>query len=313
MRLLPNPILPRWLVTRTCSQSVGNCLFQYFSIMKCMIPETLAETALPAVPLTIEGASVLHQMMRFRWPAWRTAQPQARASMLKEAREVLESMEQASDGRQSALYSLLGHKGDLLLVHFRRSFEELEQAQRELARLPFSDYLEPTSSYLSVVELGLYESTSKTYAGLAAKGVQPHSDEWNQEIEAALVRQRQAMAPRLWPEIPGAKYICFYPMDRRRGESANWYRESMSERQRMMHEHGMVGRRYAGEVRQIITGSIGFDDWEWGVDLFAEDPLVFKRLIYEMRFDEVSAVYALFGTFYIGLRTPASGLAALLS
>jgi len=80
----------------------------------------------------------------------------------------------------------------------------------------------------------------------------------------------------------------------------------------MMKEHGLIGRRYAGEVRQIITGSIGFDDWEWGVDLFADEPLVFKKLIYEMRFDEVSAVYALFGTFYVGLRVPASGLADFL-
>jgi len=220
--------------------------------------------------------------------------------------------EQASEGRQSAIYSLLGHKGDLLFLHFRRSFEELNQAQMELARLQLSDYLEPTTSYLSVIELGLYESTSKVYGALAARGVQPHSEEWNREIEDTLMRQRQAMASRLWPEIPAAKHICFYPMDRRRGESVNWYRESMADRQRMMHEHGMVGRRYAGEVRQIITGSIGFDDWEWGVDLFAEDPLVFKKLIYEMRFDEVSAVYALFGTFYIGLRTPASALASLL-
>jgi chlorite dismutase len=120
------------------------------------------------------------------------------------------------------------------------------------------------------------------------------------------------MAPRLWPEVPGAKYLCFYPMDRRRGESKNWYTETMSDRQRMMHEHGLVGRRYAGEVRQVITGSIGFDDWEWGVDLFAEDPLVFKKLIYEMRFDEVSAVYALFGTFYVGLRVPAADLGGIL-
>jgi chlorite dismutase len=101
-------------------------------------------------------------------------------------------------------------------------------------------------------------------------------------------------------------------MDRRRGESVNWYRESMADRQRMMAEHGLVGRRYAGEVRQIITGSIGFDDWEWGVDLFAADPLVFKRLIYEMRFDQVSALYALFGSFYIGLRVPAAELGTLL-
>ena len=101
-------------------------------------------------------------------------------------------------------------------------------------------------------------------------------------------------------------------MDRRRGEAKNWYQESMADRRHMMHEHGMIGRRYAGDVRQIITGSIGFDDWEWGVDLFAEDPLVFKRLIYEMRFDEVSAEYALFGSFYIGLRVPAAGIASAL-
>ena len=82
----------------------------------------------------------------------------------------------------------------------------------------------------------------------------------------------------------------------------------MAERQRQMHEHGMIGRRYAGDVKQIISGSIGFDDWEWGVDLFADDPLVFKKLIYEMRFDEVSAVYALFGAFYVGIRRPAAEL-----
>ena len=274
-----------------------------------MTPETIPATALPAVPLTVEGASVLHQMMRFKHSSWRALSAGEQSSILAEAASALEVLEQPNEGRQSALYSILGHKGDLMFVHFRRGFEELNQAERELARLRFSDYLEPATSYLSIIELGLYESTAKVYAGLAAKGVQPNSEEWKKEIEEVLERQRQAMAPRLWPEIPAAKYICFYPMDRRRGESVNWYTEPMADRQRMMHEHGMVGRRYAGEVRQIITGSIGFDDWEWGVDLFAEDPLVFKKLIYEMRFDYVSAVYALFGSFFVGLRVPAARLA----
>ena len=277
-----------------------------------MTPDTLAATAVPPVPLTVEGASVLHQMMRFRRPAWRALSPATRSTILAEATGTLTAMESPDNGRQSAIFSLLGHKGDLLLVHFRRSFEELSQAQTDVARLTFSDFLEPTTSYLSVVELGLYDSTTKVYADLVAKGIQPHSDEWKREIEATLDRQRQAMAPRLWPEIPPAKYICFYPMDRRRGESKNWYQEPMADRKQMMHEHGMIGRRYAGDVRQIITGSIGFDDWEWGVDLFAEDPLVFKKLIYEMRFDQVSAVYALFGTFYVGLRVPATGIASVL-
>ena len=264
--------------------------------MKCMTPETLAETALPAVPLTVEGASVLHQMMRFRWPAWRALADAERAVIAGEAAAVLASM------KDTAVYSLLGHKGDLMLVHFRKDFEELSRTELQIARLRLSDYLEPAHSYLSMVELGLYESTSKVYSELAAKGIQPHSEGWKRGIEEALERARTAMAPRLWPEIPPAKYLCFYPMDRRRGEHANWYTESMSERRRMMDEHGLVGRRYAGQVRQIITGSIGFDDWEWGVDLFADDPLVFKKLIYEMRFDQVSAVYALFGSFFVGVR-----------
>ena len=281
--------------------------------MVFMTPATVSETALPPVPLTVEGASVLHQMMRFRWTAWRALAPEQRGEILAQAVATLTAMEQPADGRQSAVFSLLGHKGDLMLLHFRRSFEELNQAELALARLRLNDYLEPVNSYLSMIELGLYESTSKIYADLASKGVQPNSDEWKAEIEAALQRQRQAMAPRLWPEIPPAKYLCFYPMDRRRGESVNWYTEPMADRKRMMHEHGMVGRRYAGEVKQIITGSIGFDDWEWGVDLFAEDPLVFKKLIYEMRFDYVSAVYALFGAFMVGLRIPAAHLPGLLA
>jgi chlorite dismutase len=280
--------------------------------MVFMTPETLTETALPPVPLTVEGASVLHQMMRFRWTAWRALPGERRDRILQEAVNTLGAMEQSVEGRQSAVFSLLGHKGDLLFLHFRRSFEEINQAELALARLCLSDYLEPVNSYLSIIELGLYESTTKIYTDLASKGVQPSSEEWKQEIEAVLQRQRQAMAPRLWPEIPPARYLCFYPMDRRRGEAVNWYTVPMADRKRMMHEHGLVGRRYAGEVRQIITGSIGFDDWEWGVDLFAEDPLVFKKLIYEMRFDHVSAVYALFGTFVVGLRVPAASLATLL-
>jgi chlorite dismutase len=277
-----------------------------------MTPATLPEIALPPVPLTVEGASVLHQMMRFKRTAWRALSDDQRAEILKEATRVLGAMQKPADGRQSGIFSLLGHKADLLFLHFRRSFEELNQAQVAVARLALSEYLEPVHSYLSVIELGLYESTSKTYGALAAKGIQPHTEEWNTGIAEALERARQAMAPRLWPEIPNAKYICFYPMDRRRGESKNWYQETMADRSRMMNEHGAIGRRYAGEVRQIITGSIGFDDWEWGVDLFAEDPLVFKKLIYEMRFDEVSAVYALFGTFYVGLRVKAEELAGIL-
>lgn len=252
-------------------------------------------------------------MLSLRRPAWRALAPEKRRALAGEAAAALAAMERAGEpGEQSALYFLLGHKGDLMLVHFRRDFARLNAAELCLKRLEFWDYLEETGSYLSIVELGLYESTAKVYASLAAGGLEPGAPEWDREIAAALERQREAMAPRLWPEIPDKRYLCFYPMDRRRGEAVNWYRVPFSDRQRMMHDHGLIGRRYAGEVKQIISGSIGFDDWEWGVDLFADDPLVFKKLIYEMRFDEVSAVYALFGKFYVGLRAAASDLPGML-
>ena len=273
-------------------------------------PQVAAE--IPAVPLTTEGYSVLHQMMRLRWTAWRALAAADRSAIAQEASDALSLVEKSSVG-QSALYSLIGHKGDLMLIHFRDSFADLNQAELALANLRLSDYLEPTTSYLSIIELGLYESTIKTYKALTERGIEPNSDEWKREIADTLARQKEAMRPRLYPEIPPHRYACFYPMDRRRGEDKNWYKLPIEERARQMNDHGLIGRRYAGEVKQIISGSIGFDDWEWGVDLFADEPLVFKKLIYEMRFDEVSAVYALFGHFYVGVRVQAAQLEKLLS
>jgi len=261
------------------------------------------------VPLTLEGASILHQMFRIRWQPWKGLAEERRREVLEEAARTFAGMEKA----QSALFSLLGHKGDLMLVHFRNSFEELNQAELCLAQLQLYEFLEPASSYLSVVELGLYESTVRLITSLEERGIVPGSPEWEQETEQALEQQRKAMAPRLWPEIPPRRYCCFYPMDKKRGENKNWYEVPIRDRQRLMHEHGLIGRKYAGSVKQIISGSIGFDDWEWGVDLFADDPLVFKKLIYEMRFDEASAAYALFGSFYVGLQFKAADLSTLFN
>ena len=272
-------------------------------------PQVSAE--IPAVPLTTEGYSVLHQMMRLRWSAWRALPAEEKSAIAQEASEALAAMEKHSPGT-SALYSLIGHKGDLMLIHFRSTFADLNQAEIQLANLRLSEYLEATTSYLSIIELGLYDSTLKIYKELMDQGIVPHSDQWKAEIECKLNRHREAMKPRLYPEIPANRYACFYPMDRRRGEEKNWYKLPIEERARQMNDHGLVGRRYAGEVRQIISGSIGFDDWEWGVDLFADEPVVFKKLIYEMRFDEVSAVYALFGQFYVGVRVAAEKLGNLL-
>src|SRR5271165_6214929 len=273
-------------------------------------PQVAAE--IPAVPLTTEGYSVLHQMMRLRWPAWRALPAAEKSAIAKEASDALAAMEKNSAG-QSALYSLIGHKGDLMLIHFRESFADLNQAELKLANLRLSDYLEPTTSYLSIIELGLYESTVKIYKELADQGIEPHSDQWKAEVVCKLNRHAEAMRPRLYPEIPPQRYACFYPMDRRRGEDKNWYKLPIEERARQMNEHGLIGRRYAGEVKQIISGSIGFDDWEWGVDLFADEPLVFKKLVYEMRFDEASARFGEFGRFWTGMQFSVAALPDFLA
>ncbi len=272
---------------------------------------TLAEFS--PVPLTLEGASVLHQFFRFDWAKWRSFADGGRKEMVEEFVTALRRLEQEPNGKvHTALFSQLGHKGDLILVHFRDSFDALNQVELDLAQTSFYDFLELKHSYVSVVELGLYESTRKTYEAAAAKGFAEHSPEWDGEIAEAMKRSVEAMRPRLWPSVPEAKYLCFYPMDRKRGQQVNWYTVPFADRQRMMHEHGLIGRRYGMQVKQIITGSIGMDDWEWGVDLFADDPVVFKKLIYEMRFDEVSAVYALFGQFFLGVRLPVAKLGGWL-
>jgi hydrogen peroxide-dependent heme synthase len=270
-------------------------------------------TEFPPVPLTLEGSHVLHQFFRFDWKAWRSFAEGERNRIGAEFAAALQRLERSSEGKvQSALFSELGHKGDLILIHFRDSLEALNQVELDLAQTALYDFLSPVHSYVSVVELGLYESTRKTYEAAEAKGHEQHSAGWNAEVAESLKRGAEAMKPRLFPSVPDTKYLCFYPMDRKRGEQVNWYTVPFAERQRMMHEHGMIGRRYGDQVKQIISGSIGYDDWEWGVDLFADDPVTFKKLIYEMRFDEVSAVYALFGQFFIGVRLPVSKLGGWL-
>ena len=270
----------------------------------------------PPFPLTLDGASLLHQMFRFDWPAWRRADPTTHKRALAEATSLLAPLEtHSSEGRpnQSALFAQIGHKGDLMLIHFRDSMEQLAEVQRNTARTELGSFLQPTHSYLSIVELGLYESSVKTYSVLGSEKIEPFGEEWERQIQEMVERQSAAMSSRLFPTIPETKYVSFYPMDKKRGEHVNWYSVPMADRARMMHEHGLIGRRFAGQVKQIISGSIGLDDWEWGVDLFSDNPGVFKKLIYEMRFDEASALYALFGAFYVGVRLPVAELASWLS
>jgi peroxiredoxin len=233
---------------------------------------------------TLEGWYALHDFRAIDWSTWRMLSTAERRRAEDELLSLLEQYRQSEEQRQGStvLYSVVGQKADFTFMHLRESLEELNELETAFNKTSFAQHTIPVYSYVSVVELSSY---------MAKPGVDPLEDP---EIVA-----------RLRPALPKAKHICFYPMNKRREGNDNWYMLSMEERRRMMRSHGMIGRNYAGRVKQIITGSVGLDDWEWGVTLFADDPLTFKKLVYEMRFDEVSARFGEFGSFYVGnLLTP---------
>jgi peroxiredoxin len=267
----------------------------------------------PNVPESLDSWSILHRMFRFDRRRFDALDARRRAEIEAEAVAALTSLAAEPDAAVGVA-QILGHKADLMLTHYAKSFDDLGAVQTRVDKLALRDYLEPVTSYVSILELGLYEATGKIHAELRDRGLKPHSDDWNAAFDAALAEQARSPrnAARLWAEIPRRRYVCFYPMDKKRGEAVNWYMLPYEERAALMLDHGKIGRSFHGLVTQVISGSIGFDDWEWGVDLYADDPLVFKKLIYEMRFDEASARYAGFGPFYTGLQFAIAALPEFL-
>jgi peroxiredoxin len=203
----------------------------------------------------------------------------------------------------SAAASLIGSAGDLMVLHFRQGLESLDAPGQRTKDWMAARGLSLSYSFLSVTEAGLYHVTAQLARDAVARGGKAGDDEYRAALAARAEAERVTphAQKRLYPQLPAdMPYVCFYPMSKRRAVGQNWYALSLDERSRLMQTHGLTGRRYAGRVLQVITGAIGFDAWEWGVTLFAKDPLDFKRLVTDMRFDEVSANYADFGTFYVG-------------
>lgn len=257
----------------------------------------------PNVPESLEGWWILHRMFVLDRRAWDALPEKRRNKYCGHAIDLIDHLKNTEHGDLS-LTQLVGSKGDLMLTHYARTFEGLSYAQTLIDKLELRDFMRPYSSYVSVLELGLYDATGKIHAELGDRGLPPQSPEWKAAFDELVRKQADTphVAPRLWARIPQRRYACFYPMNKRRGEVQNWYLLGFDARAKMMSEHGVVGRSYHGQVTQVISGSIGYDDYEWGVDLYADDPIVFKKLIYEMRFDEVSARYAEFGSFWSGLQ-----------
>jgi chlorite dismutase len=232
------------------------------------------------------------------------------------AREAIAFFEplHASEEADVSLAQMLGHKCDMMLTHYARTWDELAAVQTRFDKTELAEYLVPTTSYVSILELGLYDASAKIHAELRTRALKPYSPEWNAAFDKLLGDQElePRNAARLWAKVPPRRYVCFYPMDKKRGESVNWYTLPYADRAKLMLDHGKIGRSFHGLATQVISGSIGFDDFEWGVDLYADDPMVFKKLIAEMRFDEASAKYAEFGPFYTGVQFSVAELAAFL-
>jgi len=240
---------------------------------------------------TLEGWYCLHDFRTINWSSWKYISPDERTQAMDELAGFRLEWQQTEARKEgsSVLYGVVGQKADLVFMHLRETLEELEELKTAFNKSTLAEHTQAVHSYVSVVELSSY---------MAKPGVDPLED--------------PEIMTRLKPILPAAKHICFYPMNKRREGNDNWYMLSMEDRRTMMRSHGRIGRSYAGKVKQIITGSVGFDDWEWGVTLFADDPLQFKKLVYEMRFDEVSARYGDFGEFFVGNRLDAERLQALL-
>ncbi|MBI5505567.1 MAG: heme-dependent peroxidase [Deltaproteobacteria bacterium] len=270
------------------------------------MPEFVAVEASP----TIEGWYTLHEVYSLDWPRWRALSAAQRAVIAGQAREWLE--ETAAGRGDTKLYSVVTQKGDIMLCHYRDSPAALNQAELSLRQQPLFEFLSASYSYLSVIEVSLYEVQAMAARRLAERGLQQGTPEYDAALAEEMEKQKVRMNERLFRDIPPQRYICFYPMNKRRGEHVNWYALPLKDRRMMMRGHGVLGHKYADVVTQVIGGSTGLDDWEWGVSLHADDPLQFKKLIYEMRFDPASSWFAEFGPFYVGVRVDPDGVAALL-
>ena len=249
-------------------------------------------------PPTDEGWYALHDFRRIDWDAWREAPERECDRAIEDGIDHLEShlaVEDTEEG-SSALYSVLGHKADFLVVHLRPSTADIGAIERRFENTDFARFTERTTSFVSVTEASGYSEKARDYF---TGDLDEDSGLYNY------------IHSRLEPSIPEATHVCFYPMDKRRQPGQNWYDLPFEERAEHMDAHGEVGREYAG--KEMITGAIAIEDWEWGVTLWGDDLVDMKDLLYEMRFDPSTAQYADFGSFYVGRRFPPEDLPALLA
>ena len=264
-------------------------------------------------PETIEGWYASHHILRFakdKPDAARIGRLAANASALSQegpSTKRKPAKKVAAIPGWTCFVGLIGSTADLMVIHFRESLDAIGSAEDAFAGTELARGTERLYSFLSVTEAGLYHITAELARAAEARGGKVGDAEYARTLAGRVKAERDSehVRRRLYPERPATMpYVCFYPMSKRRDSGQNWYGLTLDERSRLMQAHGLTGRRYTGKIQQVITGAIGLAAWEWGVTLFAQDPIDFKKLVTDMRFDEVSAKYAEFGDFYVGKIIP---------
>lgn len=215
----------------------------------------------------------------------------------QEFADVLNASENGPERLQVSIVS--GHKADFGLMIMDPNPLTIDRAHQRLLNTRLGSSLSSTYSFVSVTEISEYVPTIEQYAArLVAEGEDEGGPSYEAKINAYKQREPIMRKQRLTPDFPEWPATCFYPMNKIRLPNANWFMMDHPERNKLMAEHARSGMEFAGKVLQLITTSVGLDDWEWGVTLWARNPEYLKDIVYRMRFDEASAKYAEFGPFY---------------
>jgi hydrogen peroxide-dependent heme synthase len=262
----------------------------------------VAEPATPAGVVPSEGWPVLHLFLKVDHAAVPGLPEGA-------AKDLTATLERWHDELQLHLFTAIGHKADIMVIAIDEDLAALRRLQTELLSTAAAPALRLEDSYLSITEASEYTATPELYRQeMAAKGVE--GEELDRRVEQFADRMAAYNEDKLHPDMPRWELACFYPMSHRREGADNWYALDYEERKRLMHDHGRSGRAFTGRVIQLVSGSTGLDDWEWGVSLFAHDLKDIKEIVYTLRYDEASVRYAEFGPFVIGIRRSPAELVA---
>jgi peroxiredoxin len=250
-----------------------------------------------------KGIHVMHLFYALDRSRWQAAGPASAAA----TRERLEALALAFPGPAHPrlnIYVNVGGKADLAFMLLAADLLELNRIHRQLEAAFVPGCLQRVFSFLSVTELPEYVTTEDDLKQTLVhqEKLEPGSEVFNQRLAELRDRQAKYEHYRLYPELPDWEVMAFYPMNKRRTGTDNWYSLDFPTRKKLMAGHARVGRRFTGRISQLITGATGLDDWEWGVTLMAHQLDALKEIVYEMRFDEVSARYGDFGPFYINAR-----------